>query len=947
MRTLKKVLTLTAMAAALQACGGSDIGEKLTPEPVDNSTKAVFNPSAGASGLPFPIDLLFSGTADGSINIPDQPNSAPVGADASKFNPLFIAANSMDGFSTTAPMVVRFSNDIASPADYTSDGVPDGIRVFKTDIGDPSLTAPISSMTELNYGVDFVAGTDGGTLLIIPTRPLDPSTTYIVSVDSNLKDIGGDAVVADSTFSILSGAFQLAAGGLTPADFVLENDVDGGSCNFSDLASVGKCLDVNVEAYKAATASPNPIVAATAAKLSVVLSSLEATAQVSGNYKSVWQIEQLRRLVAKEMTALATAGVDITKVALTYSLTTEDVGTALVQAKAQVDGATPYDFPPVTSASAPTISVLNPLTSWNPADALPYEVISPGTDGDATTSNDLYFSNIYLGTLNNILEFVDPDDQNASTWQAVANSANWGGGQCAGLAAAATGSSNLVACNGFKPSPVSEAHSVPVMISAPLAEALAGGDPGQGIPDCSGGNLPVVIYQHGITSTRATLLAIADTLGSQCMVGVAIDMPKHGILPTNDPFGGSQLAQLQQAFQQPPFAAAANPTPVMERLVQVSSPMTLCVAQTGVATLPDNGNFYCPSGDNYVNLTNLANARDTLRQSVIDLHSLFRAVTTNTVTADSGSDIDSASDTGLDASTIGTTIDTGNVHFVGVSLGSIVGATFTANEPALQTSLLNVGGGGIAKILDGSPSFEPSITAGLFAAAGISKPSSDYEAFIIVAQTLVDSVDPMNFTADIVSTGTPILMQEVIGNPANSAACIASSTGCPDQVVPNNTFGTAFGGAWGAVSGTGQTGFMANQNPATVPVALAGTDSFAQGTGFISIAAAAQAGAPINPFALGPLGADAVVTPAVSFKGLGLPTVGPCGASGTSGIVRYVSGAHSSMLSPAADAGVTTLMQTQMVTFIASAGGLIAADAGSTLVFDASGSASQAADCSP
>src|SRR5690606_4735916 len=150
----------------------------------------------------------------------------------------------------------------------------------------------------------------------------------------------------------------------------------------------------------------------------------------------------------------------------------------------------------------------------------------------------------------------------------------------------------------------------------------------------------------------------------------------------------------------------------------------------------------------------------------------------------------------------------------------------------------------IAKILDGSPAFEPAITAGLFEANGVVKPSGDYEGFLIIAQTMVDSMDPMNFAETAAASGTPILAQEVLG----------------DLVVPNNVFGTSFGPAWGLVAQTGQTGFLAGQNPATVPVGLAGTDPLTQGTGFALIGGAVEAGLlPVaNARALGPLGGDTV-----------------------------------------------------------------------------------------
>jgi len=924
MRTINKMIGLTALAVAIQGCGG-DNGPTLQPAPAPADSTALFDPAAGAAGLPFPNDLLFASTADGSVNIPGKESSFdPLDAAGTLLTATAVPAapfladpqtalNNMDGFSTTAPMVVRFSSSIAGPTTRTD--IQAGVRVFRTTTFDPGAQGAVAVDAELIWGVDFVAGVSGGTsLLIQPLKPLASSKTYIVVIEDDLLSLSGAGVASDDTYTLLNGAYQLTAavggtGGVS--DFVLEDD--GDPCNFSDPASVAVCTDVNTEDYQF-VADNVPPAAAGATAIAQTLGQLEAGMA----FTSIYQLEQLRRITAKHLAAVEAAAdpVDPTKVALSYSISTENIGGALAAAKAQVAGA----------ATAPSITVLNPISAWDTT--IDIEVTSPGPDGDLATPD--YLAHIYLGTLDDVIQFVDPANQNTSVWKA--DRADWiAAGACTTLPAntdlgmGPVGTENLVACNQFTPSPVETAHSVPVIISAPRAESLAGG--GGGLPDCSGGNLPVVIYQHGITSNRGTLLAIADTLASQCIVGVAIDLPKHGIVPTGDTF--SALGQLQAALSGGAF----------ERLVKTTDPMTNCQAMQGV----DVGNatdFYCPSGDNFINLSNLANARDALRQGSVDLQSLYRAI------------VDSSA-TDLVAGTIGTTVDPARISFVGVSLGGIVGTSFVGQEAGLTAAVLNVSGGGIAKILDGSPSFEPSITAGLYNAAGLIKPSGDYEGFMIIAQTMVDNADPINFATTIVGNGTPVMMQEVIGDPSDSFSCILNGDGCPDQVVPNNTFGSSFGPAWGLVAQTGQTSFTANQNFITTPVALSGSDPLAQGTGFVVIGGAVQAGLlpAANALALGPLGGDTVAGAPVTFKGLTLPTVTSCGATG-GGVVRYTTGSHGSLLTPAGAEGatqylaVTQTMQSQVAGFVLSDGAVIPADANGVVFDPAVANASQAA-CAP
>ena len=60
---------------------------------------ATFDPAAGA--IPFPNNLLFSGSTDGTLNIPV--------ADPDNLADPRVAMNGLDGFSTVAPLTANFS----------------------------------------------------------------------------------------------------------------------------------------------------------------------------------------------------------------------------------------------------------------------------------------------------------------------------------------------------------------------------------------------------------------------------------------------------------------------------------------------------------------------------------------------------------------------------------------------------------------------------------------------------------------------------------------------------------------------------------------------------------------------------------------------------------------------------------------------------------------------
>jgi pimeloyl-ACP methyl ester carboxylesterase len=257
-----------------------------------------------------------------------------------------------------------------------------------------------------------------------------------------------------------------------------------------------------------------------------------------------------------------------------------------------------------------------------------------------------------------------------------------------------------------------------------------------------GAGWPIVIYEHGITRNRTDMFAIAGTLAAQGFAAVAIDLPLHGITDTSNPFYVGNT----------PFAGLGAKERTFDLDFQDNS--------TG-ATGPDGA--IDPSGSWFINLSSLLTSRDNLREGVADLFALAHAIPSMHVSA-------------------GTDFDGSRIAFVGQSLGSIVGTMFVSIDPNVNTGVMSVPGGGIARLLDGSPTFGPRIRAGL-SAAGVEPGSADYDAFMSAAQTAIDSGDPINF--NIASAADKrFLMQEVVG----------SGDIVPDQVIPNTVPGAPLSG---------------------------------------------------------------------------------------------------------------------------------------------------------
>lgn len=217
-------------------------------------------------------------------------------------------------------------------------------------------------------------------------------------------------------------------------------------------------------------------------------------------------------------------------------------------------------------------------------------------------------------------------------------------------------------------------------------------------------------------------------------------------------------------------------------------------------------------------------------------------------------------------------LDANKIYFMGISMGSIVGSSFVAYEDKVKAAVLSVPGGGVAKLLDGSKSFGPRIRAGL-AGAGIVAGTPNYEKFLFSVQSIVDSGDPINTASVSAARKVPVLVHEVVGGFNNSPSDLAVPNAVVAGTSPNPVTG-----------GTNYTVF--SDGP------LAGTEPLVRALGLANVSA----------------------------------TTGP-NPNGIRGVVRFIAGAHASLLGPDANldpAGtVTAEMQTQAVSFLKTGGALV------------------------
>ncbi|MHC4953448.1 MAG: alpha/beta fold hydrolase [Planctomycetota bacterium] len=318
------------------------------------------------------------------------------------------------------------------------------------------------------------------------------------------------------------------------------------------------------------------------------------------------------------------------------------------------------------------------------------------------------------------------------------------------------GGSNLTAFN-----PVLVATGT---IEIPILVTVPNGD------EKPAGGWPVVIYQHGLTSDRSEVFTVADKLAGSGFVTVAIDLPLHGITDTANPFKSS-----------------------IERTFDLD-----LVNNATFAPGPD-GNID-DSGFHYVNLASLLTTRDNIRQGAADLFTLVQSIPLL--------DFENNETPG--------DLDSGTVHFWGHSLGGVTGVSFAAIETDIDATMFAMAGGGIARMFEASPSFGPLLKAGL-AANGVFEGTPEYDQFFLAAQTLLDSVDPVNY-ATRAALAHPIYVSEIIGDPP---------TDPPDLVVVNSVPGWPLSGTEPMAALMGLTGITSTS---TNPLGIRGIVRYTSGT---------------------------------------------------------------------------------------------------------------------
>ncbi|MGL5214112.1 MAG: VolA/Pla-1 family phospholipase [Aeromonas hydrophila] len=243
----KKLIYAAVVSAMLAGCGGSDDNKGDTSSYLDyllTGSNAV-RPSA-----------LAARASDGTLKFSTET------ADLS--NPVS-AMSTLDGWSTTQAIqiVPVTSSGIQVQAPAAAEFAASVAPLYLLELSfDSAALRPNGVKKVLTYGVDFVVAASAGKLNLVPLKPLNPSSYYMIVATDSLKDSSGNAVKAGNDYgnyknNVGSNAQEQTINGLITLQEGLFKAATGVSTDhviFSDWFGTQSGADVLV-AVKGAAAS--------------------------------------------------------------------------------------------------------------------------------------------------------------------------------------------------------------------------------------------------------------------------------------------------------------------------------------------------------------------------------------------------------------------------------------------------------------------------------------------------------------------------------------------------------------------------------------------------------------------------------------------------------------------------------------------------------------------
>lgn len=731
----KKLIYAAVLSALLAGCGGDDNK--------GDTTSSLDYALSGANGIR--PSVLAPRASDGTLKFSTET------ADLS--NPVS-ALSTLDGWSTTQPvqLVPATVTGVSVPAPAASEYASAVAPLYLLELVlDPVTQRPVGVKNNkpLTYGTDFVVSDGGGKLNLVPLKPLNPSSYYMIVATDSLKDSRGTPLKAGGDYS----NFKSAAGATTQEQtinglislqeglFKAATGITSDRVIFSDWFATQSGADVLL-AVKSAAASvlKSPSLDAASlwkqdAKGNTSLPATYTISSLNGGVDFLTQLaaepflpqDQKDALSAAFGTGMPLNGVaQLTKVytgtvKLPYFLSTPALAGSWDKAKTQ---------------------------SWHGAIPSLYAIANALKAGDTEVIGGLVGAGVDPALLGELI--ADPSRQSELLTEAS---------KLIGVTLTSGGKPLDAERNigRFNPLPtLTEVQSVPLRIFAagPLANVT-----------------DVIIYQHGVTSIKENAYALAlgqigaGATASKSVAVVVIDHPLHGER-------GYALSGSMDTV-----TTSENPTPCLnlgyltvarDNLKQSVADLLGLRLAVGLANAKGLGgqlggaglkvHFLGHSLGAIAGANLLAVANQTTGSALAD--ALFKFDTGGLAMPGGG-----IAPLLLNSPSFGPTIKMS----VLTSGSPELKAGFTAYAPNCKTAAAT------CFVNDFLPSLDAATQAGV---------ASTLQSYTFAAQSVLDSADPINLGSGVAKS-FPLFATEIVGDGALSL---------PDQVIPNSIASAPLGG---------------------------------------------------------------------------------------------------------------------------------------------------------
>jgi hypothetical protein len=246
----------------------------------------------------------------------------------------------------------------------------------------------------------------------------------------------------------------------------------------------------------------------------------------------------------------------------------------------------------------------------------------------------------------------------------------------------------------------------------------------------SAAGAPVVILQHGLTSWRGDMVALADQFAAAGWAAIAIDMPLHGARTVCTADAQCDSGSCASGV----CAAGLRPVPLSQ------NPRACSLQPLSGDPLDCNP---IASGNTFVNPADLFLTRANGQWYVLDAAQLVRVIRGSSLNAQ--------------LATAGFTLDSTRIAFLGYSLGAIGGTLWGAVDPAAQPVVLNAGGAHLFDAL-ASGAFAPVVDQYL-ESIGVQRGTPAFAELAATARWVLDGIDPFSVGRRL-GQSRPVILQE-------------------------------------------------------------------------------------------------------------------------------------------------------------------------------------------